>query len=124
MNKTKKILFIILGLLFFVVGTIGLFLPVMPTVPFYLATVFFFSRSSERLNSWFKSTKLYEKTLKSYVESGGMTKANKIRIMVSVSILLLASFILMRNVLIGKIAVGIVWLSHMMYFIFAVKTID
>ena len=49
----KKTIFIILGTVCLGLGTIGVFLPILPTVPFYLATVFFFSQSSDRLHRWF-----------------------------------------------------------------------
>ncbi len=41
-----------LGLLSVACGVIGVFLPLVPTVPFMLLAAFFFARSSERLHSW------------------------------------------------------------------------
>lgn len=45
----KKQLFILLGSLMFGLGTLGIFLPFLPTTVFYLLTGFFWIRSSDKL---------------------------------------------------------------------------
>ena len=65
--KIKKIIFVILGCVSLALGTIGIFLPILPTVPFYLLTLFFFANSSQRLHRWFLGTRLYEKHLAPYI---------------------------------------------------------
>ena len=76
----KRLVFLILGLLCLTLGTIGVFLPILPTVPFYLATVFCFSQSSQKLHDWFIGTELYKKHLKSFVEKKGMLMKTKVSI--------------------------------------------
>ena len=49
MKHTLKIFWMILGFLCLGLGTVGIVLPILPTVPFYMATLFFFSNSSEKL---------------------------------------------------------------------------
>ncbi|MFQ9087372.1 MAG: YbaN family protein [Roseburia sp.] len=64
-NKRKIIstmLFLSLGFLCLILGSIGIVLPLLPTVPFYLVTVFCFARSSEKLYDWFTHTSMYKKT--------------------------------------------------------------
>ena len=51
MKSPFKIFWIVLGFLCLGFGTIGIVLPILPTVPFYMATLFCFAKSSERLHS-------------------------------------------------------------------------
>ena len=61
--KFVKYTWIIIGLIFFAIGTIGAFLPILPTFPFYIVTLFCFARSSEKLHTWFVGTKLYKNNI-------------------------------------------------------------
>ena len=56
----KRLIFLILGCLCLGLGRVGIVLPILPTVPFFLATVFCFTNSSEKLHNWFQGTKLYK----------------------------------------------------------------
>lgn len=116
----KKILYIIIGCISLGLGIIGVILPILPTVPFVLLAAFCFAKSSERLDGWFKNTKLYrENNIKS-----GMTKRAKLRIMCSVTLLMGIGFIMMglKGIVVGNIVLLIVWIFHMVYFTFGVKT--
>ncbi len=44
----KKNLYRLFGFSFFVIGTVGIFLPLVPTVPFYLIALIFLLRTSKR----------------------------------------------------------------------------
>lgn len=117
----KKILYILIGCISLGLGIIGVILPILPTVPFMLLAAFCFAKSSERLDGWFKNTKLYrENNIKN-----GMTKQAKIRIMCSVSLLMSIGFIMMglRGIVVGNIVLLIVWIFHIAYFTFGVKTV-
>lgn len=73
----KKPVFAALGFICLALGSVGLLIPVLPTVPFYLATVFFFANSSQKLHDWFTSTQLYKKHLESFVQKRGMLMKTK-----------------------------------------------
>jgi len=124
--KLKKIFFIVFGCVCLSLGTIGVFLPILPTTPFFLATVFFFANSSERLHEWFLGTKLYKKHLESFVEKRGMLLSTKLSILVTVTLLMgFAVYMMLRKgIWIPCIILGVVWLAHMYYFLFRVKTIS
>ena len=121
--KLKKILLVIIGCISVGLGALGVVLPILPTVPFLLLAAFCFARSSERLNNWFIGTKLYKNNLESYVKGKGMTRKTKIKIMLTVTVLMTIGFIMMDQVLVGRIVLACVWVFHILYFVFGVKTI-
>jgi hypothetical protein len=121
----KKIVLIVVGCICLALGTVGVVLPILPTTPFYLVTAYCFARSSERLNNWFKGTKLYKKHLESFVEKKGMLVSTKTCILTTVTILMGIGFFFMsrKGIWIPCIILAVVWIAHMIYFLFFVKTI-
>ena len=122
--KPVRIFFMFLGFICLALGTVGVILPILPTVPFYLATVFFFANSSQKLHDWFTGTKLYKKHLESYVQKRGMTVKTKLSIMIPVTIMMTIGFLMMLRVPICQIILACVWVAHLIYFIFIAKTIS
>ena len=123
MNHVKKLLFLTIGCISLVLGTVGIALPILPTVPFYLLTAFCFANSSQRLHDWFISTTVYKKYIGSYFRRRGMTRKAKLLLIGSVSAIMLPGFILMKNVPVGRIIMAVVWVGHIFYFGFKVRTI-
>ena len=121
--KIKKIGYIALGCIGVGLGAVGAVLPLLPAFPFLLLAAFCFARSSERLDRWFKGTKLYKENLESFVQGKGMTKKTKVRIMVTVTLLMSIGFVMMHAVPVGRVVLGCVWVFHILYFCFGVKTI-
>lgn len=120
----KKIVYIVVGCIGVGLGAVGAVVPMLPAFPFLLLAAFCFGRSSEKLNNWFTNTRLYKDNLESYVQGRGMTKKTKIRIMITVTGLMSIGFIMMKQVMVGRIILACVWLFHILYFIFGVKTIQ
>lgn len=117
-----RILWVLAGFISLGLGSIGIVLPILPTVPFYMLTVFCFAKSSKKLHSWFLETKLYKKHLESFVEKREMTIKTKVTIMSTVTIVMAVGFIMMKNVPIGRICLTVVWVCHIVYFFGKIKT--
>lgn len=121
----KKMIYMLLGCLSVGLGAIGAVIPVLPTFPFLMLAAYCFARSSQKLNIWFKSTKLYQDNLADFAAGKGMTRKTKCRIMGTVTFLMSIGFVVMgrKGIVAGCIVLGGVWFFHLIYFIFGVKTI-
>lgn len=119
----RKIIYMVVGSISLGLGVVGTILPILPTVPFLLLAAYCFAKSSKRLHNWFVSTKLYKDNLESYVKGQGMTRATKIRIMVTVTVLMSIGFAMMHAVVLGRMVLACVWVFHVIYFAFGVKTV-
>lgn len=121
--KVKKIIYIVLGCVSMALGAVGAVLPILPSVPLLLLAAFFFARSSEKLHNWFIGTKLYKNNLESYVKGQGMTRKTKVKIMAIVTLLMTVGFVMMDEVIIARIVLACVWVFHVIYFCFVIKTL-
>ena len=123
--RIKRIISIALGCVCLGLGTVGIFLPVLPTTPFYLATLFFFTNSSRKLHDWFVATGLYKKHLESFVKERGMLLSTKISVIVTVTLLMGFGFFIMarKGIWIPCVILAAIWVFHLVYFIFRVKTL-
>lgn len=90
-----------------------------------MLAAFCFARSSERVDRWFKGTKLYQENLKDFAAGKGMTAKTKVRIMVTVTLLMTVALVAMgvKGIVAGCVVLGFIWAFHMVYFIWFVKTI-
>lgn len=122
----KKALWLILGLAALGLGAVGAVLPVLPSFPFLLLAAFSFARSSDKMHAWFTGTSLYKNNLESYVRGQGMTAKAKARTMVTVTALMAFGFAMMlrRGLYIPCGILAAVWLAHLVYFIFIVKSCE
>jgi hypothetical protein len=124
-NYMKRLFFLLLGCLCLALGCVGIVLPILPTVPFFLVTVFCFAKSSRRLHTWFLGTQLYKKHLESFVQKKGMTVRTKATILTSVTLLMGFGFFMMarKGLTIPCAILAVVWVCHLVYFLFGVRTL-
>lgn len=123
--KLKQIIFLIIGCLSLALGCVGIVLPILPTVPFFLLTVFCFANSSQKLHDWFIGTQMYKKHLESFVQKKGMTVRTKATLLTSVTALMAVGFVLMlrKGIIVPCVILAVVWVCHLVYLLFGVKTI-
>lgn len=66
------------GWIFTVAGVIGIFLPIVPTVPFLLLAAACFARSSERFHTWLVEHNHLGPLLRDYLQGAGIPLRAKI----------------------------------------------
>lgn len=120
----KRITFVGLGCVSLALAVIGVVLPILPTVPFLALAAFCFAKSSDRLNNWLINTKFYQNNLADFKAGKGMTVETKVRILATVTLVMAIGLIamLMKGIIVGSIILSVVWLGHIYYFGFKVKT--
>ena len=72
-----RIIWLSIGVLCVLAGFVGIFLPVLPTVPFLLLAAFLFGRSSPRAHSWLLSHKTLGPAIRDWQESGAISRKSK-----------------------------------------------
>ena len=122
MNRIKKIIFVIVGVISLLLGIIGTVLPILPTVPFLLLTSYCFARGSNKFEVWFKSSKIYKKYLENFILNKSMTLKKKIYISTFADIMIAFPLIILDNLYI-KLFLIIIIIFKYYYFIFKIKTI-
>lgn len=98
MNNIKRYIYIAIGLIAFILGCIGVVLPVLPTTPFLLLASFCFTRGSEKFNNWFINTKVYKKHMKNFVDERSMTLKQKVFILSFADFMLMFPLIKIDNI--------------------------
>lgn len=101
-------IFFICGMLSLILAFLGVFLPLLPTVPLVLLASFCFSKSSARFHTWLLNNKTFGPIIKDWEETKSIPLKAKI---ISISVLTLSVAIsvifLLDNVLVRIILVMI-----------------
>ena len=96
-NKTMRLIFASLGVVFVITGLIGIVVPILPTTPFMLLAAACFARSSERFYRGLKNNRVFGPIITEWELQRTMPKKIKIRATVlilmvfSISIVFFAS---------------------------------
>jgi uncharacterized membrane protein YbaN (DUF454 family) len=105
MKKVKKYLFIILGSISLVLGSVGIILPLLPTTPFLLLSAFFYLKSSQRLYDWLLNHKIFGIYIYSYINYHAIDLKAKITSLSLLWITLVISMVLIEKLLVTVILI-------------------
>jgi uncharacterized membrane protein YbaN (DUF454 family) len=72
-----RVVFLALGLLSLAIGFAGVFLPLLPTVPFVILAAFCFGRSSARLERWLLEHRTFGPHIRSWRSEGAVSRGGK-----------------------------------------------
>ncbi|BBU35949.1 hypothetical protein VEIS1202513_04700 [Veillonella sp. S12025-13] len=121
-NVVVRYIFLTIGAVSFVLGTAGIVIPLLPTVPFYMLTLFCLARGSERFHNMFLESSLYQKTVGAYERDKALTLRTKLSILLSVSTIMAIGAYFSQDMPIALIVMAFVWISHVIAVAFIVKT--
>jgi hypothetical protein len=77
-NKIVRGTLIALGTVFVGFGVVGIFLPILPTTPFFLLAAACYARSSERFYYWILHNRWFGNYIKNYREGKGISLTVKL----------------------------------------------
>lgn len=121
-SKVVRVIFLIIGSISLVLGTIGIIVPILPTVPFYLLTAFCFVRGSKKFADWFLNSKLYKNHIGNFAEHRVMTIYGELLLLSLVTGMLLVSLYFV-NKLAMTIVFDILIACKYGYFVFRITPI-
>jgi len=106
-------LLVVVGVVSVGLGTVGIFVPLLPTTPFLLLAAACFVRSSDRLHDWLMNHRLYGPIVRGYREHRALPASSKATILVFTWAAILASIFVLthpaRFVLLVP-AIGATWM--------------
>jgi hypothetical protein len=102
-----KTLFILTGIISIILGTIGIFLPILPTVPFLILAAFCFGKSSDKLYNWLMNNKYLGKLIKDYHQKGYISKRAFFNASSTLWLSIIISLIFINNLAVRIMLVGI-----------------
>jgi len=73
-----KLFLVVLGTLALILGTLGIFLPVLPTTPFYLLTAWCYLKSSEKFYNRVMRNRVFGQIVRDYYERKAISRKTKI----------------------------------------------
>lgn len=73
-----KTVYVILGTISLVLGTVGMFLPLLPTTPFYLLTAWLYMRGSEKFYRKVMENKYFGTIVRNFQEDKSISLTTKI----------------------------------------------
>ncbi|GLP96907.1 YbaN family protein [Paraferrimonas sedimenticola] len=109
----KRSFYLVGGLLSLALGTLGVVLPLLPTVPFILLAAFCFARSSQRLNDWLHEHPWFAQALKDWEEKRAVNARLKKRafvvVLLSFSLSIAVVPLMWVKIMLACMCCGLLW---------------
>lgn len=74
----KRYAYLLMGWLALALGGLGIFLPILPTVPFMILAAFCFARSSPKLEAWLLEHENFGHHIRAWRDHGAISRKGKI----------------------------------------------
>ena len=124
-NQTPKqltpalrwVLFLV-GFIAIVLAVIGIFLPVLPTVPFLLLASGCFARSSERFYAWLLGHTHFGPMIRPYLQGSGIPRTAKLRAITFIWVSIAISVLFFLNTLWVRILLLIIAVCVTLYLLY------
>lgn len=110
-----RLIWLLCGLLSLGIGIVGIFLPLIPTVPLVLLAAFCFARSSQRLHEWLVTHKHFGPLIDDWQQNGAIRPRAKRMATVSIAMVFIISIVL--GVPTYVLGIQIITLSAVLLFI-------
>ena len=107
-DRLKKYLFITAGTIFVILGSVGIFVPVLPTTPFLLLAALCYMRSSQRFYNALLRNRFIGSYLRNYLEGRGMSPKMKIWTLTFLWVTIICTAIFVTESLIVRIVLAAV----------------
>ena len=115
-----KLFLIMIGSLSFMIGVIGIFLPLVPTTPLVMLAAYCFARSSKRVHRYIVTSSVYRHYVSDFMETGTLSRSKKKSISIRIGLLMGISILLAPLI---KIKISLVCLTVVIlcYLFFGIK---
>ena len=117
MKRIKNLLLIIIGTISVALGTIGIFVPLLPSTPFLLLAAACYIRSSKKFHDWLLNHKWLGIFISNYIEKKGMSKNTKITTILFLWLTIMYSVIFVVSIMmmkLGLMIIAIVVTTHLL----------
>ena len=109
--KIKKYTYVILGWLSFSIGLVGVFLPLLPTVVFWIIAVWLWSKGSPELMQKVYENPQFGAQIKAFMEKGVVSRKGKVAAVISMTI----SYLLFQLIVTPTFITGLIVASVLIF---------
>ena len=114
-SKLVRYVLLVAGSIFLVLGTLGIFLPVLPTTPFLLLTAACYARGSIRIYNWLMNNRYFGAYIRSWREEKRIPLRIKIFAITMIVLTIGSSIVFVIPILAAKILTGLIGATVIIY---------